>query len=98
MALLIYRERSTYVKEKLIYVFFSAQPSLCCTVSKYLLAEQRGNRKKNQKRVVSVYLLHIELLRSGLDALVLDTARQNSWTFVSVQLFAVSYLLLTGKL
>lgn len=67
------------------------------SVSIYL--RSRGEiEKKNQKRVVSVYLLHIELLRSGLDALVLDTARQNSWTFVSVQLFAVSYLLLTGKL
>jgi len=58
MALLIYIERSTYVKEKLRYVFsskLSAQPSFYCTVSKYLLAEQRGNRKKKIRNGSSVF-------------------------------------------
>jgi hypothetical protein len=97
MALLIYREKSTYVKEKLRYVF-SSPPDLhfiVPSVSIYMRSRGEIVKSETSHRCLS---LHIELLRSGLDALVLDAARQNSWTFVFVQLFAVSYLLLTEKL
>jgi hypothetical protein len=61
----------------------------------------RGEIEKSEKRVVGVYLLHIELLRSGLELLVLHAARENSWTclcsVVCCVLFATNWKVVASR-
>lgn len=93
MALLIYRDRHIWKRSYDICLLFYLL-GLLFTVPLVSIYTCNGGGKPLPGLVFFFFTLHIALLRSGPDAFVLDAARQNSWTFVAVQLFAVSCLLL----
>lgn len=90
----LYIEIDIYEREVTIYVFLFYLLGLLFNVPLVSIYTCNGGGKPLPGLVFFFFTLHIALLRSGPDAFVLDAARQNSWTFVAVQLFAVSCLLL----
>jgi hypothetical protein len=100
MALLLYIIEKIDIYERgnrdICLFLFKVIDSTLSAVSSSLKEPERGGTELAWVGVYFFLPLHIELVRTKrlvLTLFVLDATRQNSWTFVCVQLFAVSWLL-----
>jgi hypothetical protein len=100
MALLLYIIEKIDIYERgnrdICLFLFKVIDSTLSAVSSSLKEPERGGTVLAWVGVYFFLPLHIELVRTKrlvLTLFVLDATRQNSWTFVCVQLFAVSWLL-----